>query len=446
MYNGIGNIERVIKNGVTTQFGYDTDYPDRLTSYGSKTITYNSNGGVSSYDGWDYTWTRGRLSSIRKSSGGSSRAVIAPVLSPSRTYSFTYNAFGQRTGKSYSYFLPNGAIVSIQTGETTYYNKQFKYDASGRLIAEMIEETQYGVGDISKSLKYLYDESGMIGVQYTNGANTSTYYYLRNLQGDVIGIYNTSGAKVVGYTYDAWGNCTIDSSTTNYDIAHDNPIRYRGYYYDEDTGLYYLNARYYSPEWRRFISPDDTSYLDPENVNGLNLYYYCNNDPINYADPSGHLALSTVILIIMGVAAVNTIGNIIIGNIMDVPIVLDFSGSLGAGAGIAVKAGISLVLDFKNDSFGFYPHYGFYFGAKANAIGGSYATGFISNYQNEGDYQGPFIDFGGGFLAGVDHCYDPRYPYDDTVRATSSTYGNGKGVYFGYDYYGYWGSIPFWTE
>ena len=57
-----------------------------------------------------------------------------------------------------------------------------------------------------------------------------------------------------------------------------NPFRYRGYYYDEDTGLYYLNARYYSPVWRRFISPDDTAYLDPESVNGLNLYAYCNKD------------------------------------------------------------------------------------------------------------------------------------------------------------------------
>ena len=72
-------------------------------------------------------------------------------------------------------------------------------------------------------------------------------------------------------------------------MARINPIRYRGYYYDEDTKLYYLNARYYSPEWRRFISPDDTSYLDPENVNGLNLYCYCGNDPVNYCDPSGHI-------------------------------------------------------------------------------------------------------------------------------------------------------------
>ena len=269
----------VTKNGTTTQFGYDSDNPDVLTSYGNKAITYNANGGVSSYDGWDYTWSKGKLSSIRKSSGGSSRAVIAPVLLPSKTYSFTYNAFGQRTGKSYSYFLPNGAIVSIQTGEVTYSTKQYRYDQSGRLITELINETRYGEGEVSKSLKYLYDESGMIGVQYTNGANTNTYYYLRNLQGDVIGIYNTSGAKVASYTYDAFGNCTTTNAAL-YDIAYNNPIRYRGYYYDRETNFYYLNSRYYNPEWRRFISPANASAFNPQTVNGLNLYCYANNNPV----------------------------------------------------------------------------------------------------------------------------------------------------------------------
>lgn len=105
------------------------------------------------------------------------------------------------------------------------------------------------------------------------------------------------------YNYDAWGNCTISRETTDYPLAHANPIRYRGYYYDEDTGLYYLNARYYSPVWRRFISPDDTAYIDPESVNGLNLYCYCNNDPVNCVDPSGHSVIITS-LIAFGIGAV----------------------------------------------------------------------------------------------------------------------------------------------
>ena len=111
---------------------------------------------------------------------------------------------------------------------------------------------------------------------------------------DVKEMLDISGNIMVKYKYDAWGNCT--TTTANYDIAEANPFRYRSYYYDEDTELYYLNARYYNPKWRRFISPDDTAYLDVENANGLNLYAYCRNDPINYSDPSGCLAISTIII------------------------------------------------------------------------------------------------------------------------------------------------------
>ncbi len=132
---------------------------------------------------------------------------------------------------------------------------------------------------------------------HTEGSTSNTYYFRRNLQGDVTAIYNTSGVKVAEYAYDAWGNCTIVHNTAA--IAVRNPIRYRGYYFDSDTGLYYLNARYYSPKWRRFISPDSTDYLDPESVNGLNLYCYCNNDPVNYVDPSGHALVS--LLVAMGI-------------------------------------------------------------------------------------------------------------------------------------------------
>ena len=108
-------------------------------------------------------------------------------------------------------------------------------------------------------------------------------------------IYNESGNKVGEYAYDAWGNCTVLSGAAT-DVVRYNPIRYRGYYYDEDMKLYYLNSRYYCPEWRRFISPDSIDYLDPESVNGLNLYAYCNNDPVNYVDPSGAAPIAILIL------------------------------------------------------------------------------------------------------------------------------------------------------
>ena len=183
-------------------------------------------------------------------------------------------------------------------------------------------------------------------------------YYQRNLQGDVIGIYNTSGTKIVEYGYDAWGNCTVISGTS-YAIANDNPIRYRGYYCDNETGWYFLNARYYAPELRRFISPDDTLYLDPESVNGLNLYCYCNNDPVNYVDPSGMFAIASF-LIGLGIAAAIGAGvgaaSYAVGQLIDYAVTGDFEWSWGgflnstiggAAGGIAVyllgpKAGLAL--------------------------------------------------------------------------------------------------------
>ena len=128
-------------------------------------------------------------------------------------------------------------------------------------------------------------------------------------------IYNESGNKVGEYAYDAWGNCTVLSGAAT-DVVRYNPIRYRGYYYDIGTGLYYLNARYYNPQWRRFISPDSIDYLDPESVNGLNLYCYCNNDPVNYCDPSGNLGVSLAVLgaIVFGIIGAAT-GSVIAYNV-----------------------------------------------------------------------------------------------------------------------------------
>lgn len=129
---------------VTTSSGYSAD---KLTSFGNKSITYNSNGGVTSYDGWNYTWSKGKLSSIRKELGSSSRAItpsLIPNLNSSKTYSFIYNAFGQRVKSNYSYFIANDSITSIGQDEVVEYTKAYSYDNSGRLISESITETLYG--------------------------------------------------------------------------------------------------------------------------------------------------------------------------------------------------------------------------------------------------------------------------------------------------------------
>ncbi len=135
-----------------------------------------------------------------------------------------------------------------------------------------------------------------------------------------------------------------------------NPIRYRGYYYDKETKLYHLGARYYSPEWRRFISPDDTAYIDPESVNGLNLYCYCNNDPINFVDPSGHLAIGAILLtaLVVGAASAgaNVVGQVVFDgrtletlNWTDVGIsfAAGFAAGLVPGSGVLSMAGQAII-------------------------------------------------------------------------------------------------------
>ena len=255
-------------------------------------------------------------------------------------------------------------------GTPTGYGQTFCYDQSGRLIREGKSSEYYGEEGSSDSIVYLYDANSIIGMVYTADGATNTYYFQRNLLGDVIGIYDTSGAKVGGYAYDAWGNCTITLNTNG--IATRNPIRYRGYYYDTDTNLYYLNARYYSPELRRFISPDDTAYLDPETPNGLNLYCYCNNDPVNCVDPSGCMPkwLSTTLKIIGGVTIIAgcVVGSIFTGGTLSVVLA---GAAIGATAG-GISAGVSTVVsggdihDFSNS---------FLMGTATGAISGAVAAG-----------------------------------------------------------------------
>ena len=116
---------------------------------------------------------------------------------------------------------------------------------------------------------------------------TASYLYRKNLFGDVTEIYNEAGTLVGKYSYTAFGVCTLELDTNG--IATKNPIRYRSYYYDDETELYYLKSRYYDPEVGRFITIDDISFLVPGVINGLNLYAYCGNNPVMNVDPSGKL-------------------------------------------------------------------------------------------------------------------------------------------------------------
>ena len=168
----------------------------------------------------------------------------------------------------------------------------------------------------------------------------------------MIAIYNTEGDLQCKYNYDAWGNHRVgnarneliyDSATgviaTGYEnhIAILNPIRYRGYYYDTETQLFYCNSRYYSPEICRFISPDSIEYLDPQSIDGLNLYAYCGNDPVNKCDLSGNFAISTFLIGLAVTSLVSWGLSKIFG--------AQIAGGIGsiASGGTAISTGISLM-------------------------------------------------------------------------------------------------------
>ena len=148
-----------------------------------------------------------------------------------------------------------------------------------------------------KDIRYYYDASGKpvaIRVFARNNANESfssegvIYYLQTNLQGDVVAIYNKDGTKIYEYAYDAWGNIIKSSQVaTGGNAAHAvNPFRYRGYYFDTETGLYYLQSRYYNPEWGRFLNAD--VYVNANgDLLGYNMFAYCGNNPVSRTDDGG---------------------------------------------------------------------------------------------------------------------------------------------------------------
>ena len=169
--------------------------------------------------------------------------------------SYTYNPDGIRTSKTVN-------------GTTTKY-----YVMNGTLL---------GQTKGSDTIVFLYDEKAS---KYGFDYNGTKYYYIFNVQGDVIGILNQSGTQIVSYQYDPWGKVlSVDGSEAS-TIGQLNPIRYRGYYYDTETGFYYLQSRYYDPTVRRFLNPDTLILEDAK----IDLISYCKNNPVNYVDPSGNV-------------------------------------------------------------------------------------------------------------------------------------------------------------
>ena len=164
-----------------------------------------------------------------------------------------------------------------------------EYSLIGSKIMKMEKVTSSG----KITMYFTYDQRDEL--QSVTESNKE-YYYIKDITGNIIKIKDEEGNSIVEYKYDAYGKVE-KTIIENNNVSKYNPFIYKGYYYDEETELYYCNTRYYSPEIGRWISIDDVDYLDPESVSGLNLYCYCMNDPISYCDPSGNLPRIDVCLL-----------------------------------------------------------------------------------------------------------------------------------------------------
>ena len=151
---------------------------------------------------------------------------------------------------------------------------------------KVVAQYQTSTSSITPSnvIYFYYDESGSpTGIKY----NGNVYFFQKNLQGDIIRILNTSGTIVATYTYDAWGNIIASTDTSGVSIGTKNPFRYRGYYYDTETGLYYLNSRYYDPQVGRFLNADGFVSTG-QGLLGSNMFAYCGNNPVIRVDYCGN--------------------------------------------------------------------------------------------------------------------------------------------------------------
>ena len=262
-YDTAGNLQSVQKNGATVQtYTYgDSQWRDLLTKVGGTTISYDASGNPKNwYTG--LTWKNGRQ--------------LAQITTGGRTSAYRYDADGIRTYKkvgsvAHEYRTLNGKVVYEKIGSgSTAKIMIFSYDAQGRPFA----------------VKY----------STNNGGSYITYFYALNQQGDVVKIFrslpsrdsngNLNGlteAVYATYTYDAWGNILSQSGS----MASTNPLRYRGYYYDSETGFYYLQSRYYDPATRRFINADVYSSTDSSDAVSCNMFAYCGNNPTSRSDETG---------------------------------------------------------------------------------------------------------------------------------------------------------------
>ena len=296
-YNTNGNMTKevityydsssVAISSTTIRYAYsDTNWKDKLTNYNGQALTYDAIGNPLTYrDGMTMTWKNGRQ--------------LATLQDDENDITYNYDSNSVRISKNvngveYTYTYLNGMLVYETRGEAKFY---YSYDSNGILY----------------SIKYTL----------TDTSDTLTYYCTHNSRGDIIGIYNYQGTLRAKYEYDAWGNILSitdadgNAITSATHVGNLNPFRYRGYYYDSETGLYYLMSRYYDPVTHRFLNADTENILSKNSasIENTNLFSYCDNNPITRVDDCGDFWNVVIGAVVGGLVSggIEIVGQIISG-------------------------------------------------------------------------------------------------------------------------------------
>ena len=243
-------------------------------------ISYDDIGNTTKYLGNDLLWTGRELYRYQNNDFRNT---------------YYYDSDGLRSRKN----------IYVSNGNGGYtYNGKIVYQYLGGLLTYQC--TYNAADELDTEMYFFYDSyNKLIAIRYIKGTTDHYYYVTTNMHGDVLGIYSASGALLASYDYDAWGNCTVKDASSNpitssVHIGNVNPIRYRSYYYDTDTGLYYLQSRYYDATIGRFINADEQLNDD---IIGNNPFAYCSNNPVSRKDDTGQAWWCVIGAVVGGLAA-----------------------------------------------------------------------------------------------------------------------------------------------
>lgn len=299
--DALGNITK-ITDSTFGSHSYEYDSRWFLIKADDETYSYDKNGNIVKKGDYTLTYDSSIKDRLVSFNGTKIEYDSSNPLNPRKYGSNTYQFEGRRLvrwlyGGGYYDYVYNDEGLRIKKTDYRGITWNYIYDGN-KLIREK---------SINNTLDFLYDEyDNLYGFIKDN---SEKYLYIRDQLQNIIGITDINGKIVVKYSYDAWGALKNIEDTSSSGIGKLNPFRFKGYYYDNESSMYYCKTRYYVPQWGRWLSPDSIEYLNPESINKLNLYTYANNNPVIYYDPDGHMALLCALLILGAIGMVANVGS-----------------------------------------------------------------------------------------------------------------------------------------